>query len=93
MTPFPRIAAVKADLQGLFDLGLAHGDEPLEIRLQVYPDGTWAVRFGDPGFDLDHHGFWGLGEMAPDTDLAELAADLVEQAKTHAFEASFEVSP
>lgn len=27
-----------------------------EVRLQVYPNGYWAIRIGDPAYDMDHHG-------------------------------------
>ena len=40
-------------------------DEPhsMEVRLQVYPDGVWAIRYGDSGYDSDHHGYWGASDM------------------------------
>jgi hypothetical protein len=34
-------------------------DDYCDIRLQVYEDGTWFVRWGDSSYDLDHRGYWG----------------------------------
>jgi hypothetical protein len=57
-------------------------DDECEIRLQVYPSGDWAVRVGDPCYDLDHHGFWGAGMLdGGDFDALAEARELVEQAK------------
>jgi hypothetical protein len=39
----------------------ASAEGELDVRLQVYPSGKWAVRWGLPDYDLDHHGFWGAG--------------------------------
>src|SRR5690606_813072 len=35
------------------------GLETCDVRLQVYEDGDWAIRFGDSSYDQDHRGFWG----------------------------------
>ena len=32
-----------------------------DVRLQVYEDGTWALRTGESDYDQDHRGFWGAG--------------------------------
>lgn len=63
----------------------------LEVRLQVYPDGTWRLRDGDPQYDPEHTGYWGAEEINLDEstyeDLeapgfyAELALSLIEQAE------------
>ncbi len=37
--------------------------ETLEVRLQIFPDGTWSVHFGDVGYDTDHRGAWGSSEI------------------------------
>ena len=39
--------------------------EDVDIRLQVYPSGTWALRVGDPSYDLDHTGYWGASFVPP----------------------------
>ena len=53
--------------------------EGLEVRLQVYPDGAWAVRYGDPGYDADHHGYFGEIVMVDPMDLMGAARSLREQ--------------
>lgn len=58
--------------------------EGLEVRLQVYPDGRWAIRFGDSGYDTDHLGYWGNGAVCLGDSanvLGEVARDLLEQAQ------------
>lgn len=40
-------------------------DTEIEVRLQVLPDGTWQVHYGDPGFDTDHQGYWGSTFILP----------------------------
>jgi hypothetical protein len=58
-------------------------DEPLDVRLQVYEDGEWAVHFGDPQYDTDHRGYWGAGSIAPYSataaDLREVARELIDE--------------
>lgn len=61
-------------------------DDGCDVRLQVHSDGHWAVRFGDAGYDTDHHGFWGASEVPPkgeDFDAEEMARDLYAQAMDH----------
>jgi hypothetical protein len=56
----------------------------LDVRLQVYESGSWAIRSGDPCYDTDHHGYWGASCIAqcdtPKT-LRETAKDLINQAR------------
>jgi hypothetical protein len=65
----------------------AHDADPslvsVEVRLQVLDNEYWCVRWGDPSFDTDHNGYWGASilELAADTDLRELANDLLGQAE------------
>jgi hypothetical protein len=56
----------------------------MDVRLQVYPGGQWAVRTGDSSYDQDHRGFWGAGSLAWDSDCEDLAAGLIDEAKDHA---------
>lgn len=34
-----------------------------DVRLQVYEDGGWAVRYGLSDYDQDHHGCWGVSSV------------------------------
>ncbi len=64
----------------------ADDDAFVEVRLQVYPDGQWAIREGDPSFDTDHHGFWGAGSVPAwnePFESHEMAAELLYQAMEH----------
>jgi hypothetical protein len=59
----------------------------LDVRLQVYEDGSWSLRHGDPQYDLDHRGFWGAGSVPGDGrrfSSEDIARELIEQAKAHA---------
>lgn len=63
-----------------------HGEDDswIEVRLQVYPDGQWAVRWGDSQYDQDHRGFWGASSVPGDNrrfDSKDIARDLIEQAR------------
>lgn len=58
-------------------------DSYVDIRLQVYEDGQWAIRSGLSDFDQDHRGAWGsssVGCRISMEDAKELAKDLIEQA-------------
>jgi hypothetical protein len=55
-----------------------------DIRLQVYPNGQYAIRSGDSSYDQDHRGFWGCSSVSPDTtneSAKEIALDLIDQAE------------
>jgi len=59
-------------------------DEGCDVRLQVYEDGSWAVRFGDSQYDQDHRGFWGAAGVPGNCRRfcsEDVARDLIEQAK------------
>ena len=80
---FPTVAAVAAELvAGSHEY--VGGHQPVAVRLQVIPDDSyWALRWGDPSFDLDHHGHWGATYLTcPITQSEAIAAaeDLREQA-------------
>ena len=90
---FPSIHAVAAVLREInrWPGGTEPGveDSFIDVRLQVYDNGSWAVRNGDPQYDLDHRGFWGTGSVPGDGRRfrsKELARELLEQAKEHAAE-------
>ena len=54
-----------------------------DIRLQVV-DESWAVHHGDPGYDLDHRGFWGAGWLPSTGGVSDIARDLIEQVRDEA---------
>ena len=95
-TKFPSIASVrsalaaeKRDLRKFCsrdDLLGEDGDSAYTgVRLQVYEDGSWAIRTGSPDYDQDHHGYWGASSLSYDREnLRDLARNLLEQAKDHA---------
>lgn len=59
---FPKISDVARDLRQINKEADAHPDG-IDVRLQVYPDGDWAVRAGDSSFDQDHRGYWGASSV------------------------------
>ena len=89
-TKMPSAAAVARELRGLQKYMLTN-DGPdasclMEVRLQVHESGSWELHSGDPGYDTDHHGYWGASEIDTDCEPAQLrniAEDLVEQAADH----------
>jgi len=51
-----------------------------DIRLQVYPSGSWVLRSGSSDYDQDHRGYWGASCLSYDRqNLTDLARDLIEQ--------------
>lgn len=61
--------------------------DPVDVRLQVYDDGSWALRVGSSDYDQDHRGFWGascLGARESLRRCRDLARDLIEQVRDHA---------
>lgn len=63
-----------------------NGAPHCDVRLQVYPDGEWAIRWGSSDYDQDHTGFWGASCISPTDlvkDLRETAKDLLDQAREH----------
>lgn len=87
---FPSIKAVAAVLRsvkpraGEFDHNTPADERWIDVRLQVLPSGDWDILYGDPSYDLDHRGYWGSGSISPTTNCAELARELLEEAKDHA---------
>jgi hypothetical protein len=81
---FPTAVEVSKVLKDLHREAKADIDaeEGLDVRLQVYENGTWAVRYGDPGGDSDHHGYWGASTITrSDNDFRSIAVDLIAQAE------------
>jgi hypothetical protein len=89
---FPAIAAVAKDLRAeakridwCRDYH-RHNEEcnSCDVRLQVYPDGAWAVRVGLSDYDQDHRGFWGASCIPRGRfNATDLARDLVNQCRDH----------
>ena len=56
-----------------------------DVRLQIYKDGSWAIRSGSSDYDQDHRGYWGASLLSFDREnITVIARDLLEQAKDHA---------
>lgn len=54
----------------------------IDVRLQVYFDGSWCYHTGDVSYDQDHRGCWGCGSVSPDDnagDLTWLAKRLINE--------------
>lgn len=63
------------------DLRLATtNDVEIDVRAQLTPDGEWLLHTGDASYDTDHRGYWGVGVLGGDTDIQELARDLISEA-------------
>lgn len=56
---FPTITEVARELRAIND----EMDGEADVRLQVYDNGRWAVRWGDASYDQDHRGYWGAGSV------------------------------
>lgn len=69
------------------DLGMDDmvGEEPsIDVRLQVYPSGSWEIHTGDSQYDCDHRGFWGYSSIPAEGkrfSRRELARELLDQCK------------
>lgn len=69
-------------------------DSEVDVRLQVYPDGEWAVRWGLSDYDQDHRGYWGASVMDPADDhemLFRIAREMIDQAEDSASQNGEEV--
>lgn len=81
---FPSIKNVAEELRDIS----ANVEGECEVRLQVYEDGKWCVRAGDPSYDLDHHGYWGaswvpgvVGGKVVRFNSYDVARELLDQVK------------
>jgi len=83
---FPSIAAVAAELRAIN----ANVEGECDVRLQVWDDGQWCIRFGLSDYDPDHRGYWGASavpgvggkDMQPRRfNSRAVAQELIEQAR------------
>ena len=88
--PFPSVDEIANALRAVdTDVGTPTADLPdddryVDVRLQVYPDGGWAIRVGDSSYDLDHRGFWGASLLpcnGGEFDAMDVAQELRDQAE------------
>lgn len=80
---FPSIANVARALRDVNNFA----DDECDVRLQVWEDGEWRVRFGDAQYDQDHRGFWGASSVPGGRkrfNSVDVARDLLDQAREHA---------
>jgi hypothetical protein len=80
---------IRALVKHLAADGIQSTDEdPIELRLQIYPNGRWALRWGAPDYDPDHKGWWGSSFLPPPSalrgDFYAVAAELLDQAAEQA---------
>ena len=78
----PTIEEVKAELERIvafanFD-DLCQEDGYLDVCLQVF-DSKWEVKFGDFQYDTGHRGNWGYSSICEDSDLEEIAQELIDE--------------
>lgn len=77
---FPSIRDVASELRAVSKTA----DSECDVRLQVSEDGSWAIRFGDASYDLDHRGFWGASSVPGSGarfSSRDVARDLIDQAR------------
>jgi len=82
---FPSIAAIAAELRAVN----ANVEGECDVRLQVWPDGQWRVRYGDSSYDQDHRGYWGSSSIPGANrkgrvsrfNSVDVARDLIDQAR------------
>ncbi len=41
--------------------------EPVDVRLQVFENGQWAIHVGLSDYDTDHRGYWGSASIQKKT--------------------------
>jgi hypothetical protein len=83
---WPNISQVASDLREINSTVLEFEDsgEGIDVRLQVYEDGAWAVHFGDGSYDTDHRGYWGASSVPGNSErfsATAVAKELIDQAK------------
>jgi hypothetical protein len=49
----------------------------LDVRLQVEVSGAWGVWSGDACYDTDHSGYWGASSLSAESDVVEVARELL----------------
>lgn len=94
---FPSVSAVA---KGVADLN-ANVEGETDVRLQVYDDGEWTLRWGLSDYDQDHRGYWGAsgvpgvnrkGRVSRINSRA-IAKNLIDQAKDQAADDGYETNP
>jgi len=88
---FPTKHRVYECLRDIWRTIRGYGDvDETDVRLQVMPDESWDVHYGDASYDQDHRGYWGASSIAATndrSDLVSIAESLLEQSKDAAVEA------
>ena len=82
---FPSAAHVAHDLR-IASRSCDYDVEGVDVRLQVYPDGRWAIRVGMSDYDQDHRGYWGAASVPGGNrrfNSNEVAKELIDQAHDH----------
>jgi hypothetical protein len=86
---FPSIKDVARQLVGIN----ANVEGECDVRLQVWDDGEWCVRYGNSQFDQDARGYWGSSSVPGVVRGAvkrfrsrEVAKDLIDQARESWFQ-------
>ena len=82
---FPSIDAVSRALRNVArTVDFDDAPDGCDVRLQVYPDGSWAVRWGLSDYDTDHRGYWGASCIgARRFRSRDMARELIGQAREH----------
>lgn len=75
----PSIKSVARELVGLKRWCEPGDDESIDVRLQVYDNGSWCVHSGDSSYDQDHRGHWGCGGLTTRSNCYDVARDLIDQ--------------
>jgi len=85
---FPSIKDVAEELAAINRSTESVDGDPIDVRLQVYDNGRWAVRSGDAQYDLDHSGHWGASSLpgvykgkVRRCNTRDVARDLIEQCR------------
>lgn len=88
---FPSLADVAARLREIN----ASVETECDVRLQVYPSGEWAIRWGLSDYDQDHRGYWGASSVPgchESFKSYEIARDLLDQAESSFWEYGPEIN-
>lgn len=84
---FPTIKMVSRELKDLKShVDFSKNNPEIDVRLQVYENGQWAIRLGLSDYDQDHHGFWGSSCLSSRCNCVDIARDLLDQVKDQYFD-------
>lgn len=76
------VEEVKAELERIVEFtnfdDLGQDDGYLDVRLRVF-EGDWEIKFGDSQYDTDHRGLWGYASISEESDLEEIAQELIDE--------------